>query len=381
MAYKKALEQTIGIPFTEGNSITILKNGDEIFSAMLQSISEAKEKISFLTFVYWKGDIAEKFANAFIEKAKQGVNVQVLLDSYGAFPMRKELVNSMENAGVNVVWFRPLTRWKVWKIDNRTHRKILICDNNVAFTGGVGIAEEWQGNAQNKDEWRDTHFKIQGPAIKGIQAAFTENWTEAGNELVIHNNTDDTTHKNDGTASVQIVKTSASVKWSLIVLLYQTLIQLAQKRIYIQTAYFNPDEKLIELLSEKAKAGVDIKIIIPGKYTDERATKIIAGDSFNTLLNAGVEIFYFQKTMMHAKVLLVDDEVSCVGSANFNHRSMLKDDEINLVIIDKETNSTLKSHYSDDLEECERITNFRWKKRGYTKRVLEAVLSPFKQQL
>ena len=276
--------------------------------------------------------------------------------------------------------FRPLTRWKIWKSDNRTHRKILICDETTAFTGGVGIAEEWDGDARNKNEWRDTHFKIEGPAIEGIKAAFTENWIEAGNELQL-NGTHEVSYPNNGNVSIQTVRTSASVRWSDIVLLYQSLIHLAQKSILLQTAYFNPDDKLVELLTKKASDGISVKIIIPGKHTDQSTTKIIAGESFNKLLNAGVEIFYYQKTMMHAKVILIDDEVSCVGSANFNHRSMLKDDEINLVMLDEETNSTLTSHFNEDLKECERITNFRWKKRGYIKRSLEAVLRPFKQQL
>ncbi|MFY0685257.1 MAG: cardiolipin synthase B [Balneola sp.] len=380
MGYQQALEQTIGVPFTEGNSVTILKNGDEIFPAMLQAISDAQHSISFLTFVYWKGDIADKFAKLFAEKARKGLSVKVLLDSYGSFPMRQELVDLMKDSGVNVVWFRPLSRWKIWKIDNRTHRKILICDGKIAFTGGVGIAEEWNGNARNKDEWRDTHFKIEGQAIEGIKAAFTENWIEAGNNLEIEKE-DSPKWEASGNVKIQTVRTSASVRWSDIVLLYQSLMELAEKRILIQTAYFNPDDKLVELLSKKAKEGIEVKVIIPGKYTDQRATKIIAGESFETLLEAGVELFFYQKTMMHAKVIMIDDELSCIGSANFNHRSMLKDDEVNLVMIDEATSKELRNHFNEDLESCDRVTNFRWKKRDMLRRAFETVLMPFKQQL
>ncbi|MEP1305057.1 MAG: phospholipase D-like domain-containing protein [Balneola sp.] len=380
MGYQKALEQTIGVPFTEGNSVNILKNGNEIFPAMLKAISEAQETISFLTFVYWQGDIADEFAEFFSKKAKEGVHVKVLLDSYGAFPMRKELVDFMKESGVEVVWFRPLSRWKIWKMDNRTHRKVLICDGKIAFTGGVGIAEEWNGNAGNKNEWRDTHFKVEGPAVEGIKAAFIENWIEAGNELEIAKEAS-TNLKKSGSTKIQTVRTSASVRWSDIVLLYQSLVELAEKRILIQTAYFNPDEKLVELLTKRAKEGIEVKIIIPGKYTDQRATKIIAGESFERLLGAGVQLFYYQKTMMHAKVIMIDDELSCIGSANFNHRSMLKDDEINLVLIDQEVSKILRSHFEEDLENSERITNFRWKKRDMIKRALEVVVRPFKQQL
>ncbi len=294
--------------------------------------------------------------------------------------MKKALVELMQSSGVDVVWFRPLARWKVWKMDNRTHRKILICDGKIAFTGGVGIAEEWTGNARNESEWRDTHFKIEGPAVQGIKAAFIENWIEAGNELEINKSNNSLSQK-AGSTKIQTVRTSASVRWSDIVLLYQSLIELAEKRILIQTAYFNPDYKLVELLTKRAKEGIEVKIIFPGKYTDQRATKIIAGHSFEQLLEAGVELFYYQKTMMHAKVIMIDDELSCIGSANFNHRSMLKDDEINLVIIDSGTSQELRSHFTEDLENSERITNFRWKKRDMVKRVLEVIIRPFKQQL
>lgn len=380
MGYQQALEETIGVPFTEGNSVTILKNGDEIFPAMLQAISEADDSISFLTFVYWKGEIADEFAKLFSKKAKEGIQVRVLLDSYGAFPMKEELVELMQSSGVQVVWFRPLSRWKVWKMDNRTHRKILICDDKTAFTGGVGIAEEWTGNARNENEWRETHFKIEGPAVEGVKAAFTENWIEAGNKLEISKR-ETSVSKSNGSVKIQTVRTSASVRWSDIVLLYQSLIELAEKRILIQTAYFNPDEKLIELLCKRVKEGVKVRIIFPGKHTDQRATKIIAGHSFEKLLEAGVELFYYQKTMMHAKVIMIDDELCCIGSANFNHRSMLKDDEINLVMIDKEISVRLTNDFEEDLKECERITNFRWKKRDAIKRALEIVVRPFKQQL
>jgi len=163
--------------------------------------------------------------------------------------------------------------------------------------------------------------------------------------------------------------------------LYKALIHSAKESILIQTAYFNPDKELVELLAAKSREGLKVQIIIPGDHTDQRLTKIIAGESFEDLLEAGVEIFYYQKTMMHAKIILIDDELSCIGSANFNHRSMLKDDEINLVMIDKLVNNELKNHFKDDLKACEQVTNFRWKKRDAIKRTLEVIVRPFKQQL
>lgn len=381
MDNQQVLEQTIGIPFSEGNSVSVLKNGDQIFPAMLEAIQSSGSSIDFLTFVYWKGDIAIKFAEALSKKAKEGVTVRVLLDSYGALPMEQRLVKMMSESGVNVIWFRPLVRWKIWKSDNRTHRKILICDNKIAFTGGVGIAEEWEGDARNPSEWRDTHFKIQGPAIQGIKSAFIENWIEAKDNLDLDLVEDHTHPGNNGATLIQTVRTSSSVRWSDIVLLYQSLIKLAQKRIWICTAYFNPDQAMVDLLCERSKEGIDIKIMIPGNHTDQQVTKIIAEDSFESLLKADIEIYYYTKTMLHAKVVLVDDELSCVGSANFNQRSMLKDDEINLVLIDENINEELSDHYEEDLIDADKVIPGRWKKRSILRRVGESAMRIFKQEL
>ena len=374
------LEQTVGIPFTHNNTVEVLKNGDEIFPAMLAAIDGATQNVDFLTFVYWEGEIADRFAETLAKKAAEGVTVRVLLDAFGALPMKKALLDQMENAGAHVIWFRPLARWKIWKSDNRTHRKILICDDRIAFTGGVGIAQEWEGNARNPEEWRETHFKIQGPAVRGIKSAFVENWIEATDALntdLFHNHDVPTT----GNTSLQVLRTSASVRWSDIVLLYQTLLSSAKKKIHICTAYFNPDRALVDILCKKAEEGVDVKIILPGEHTDKRVSKIAAEDIFEPLLKSNIELYYYQKTMMHAKVLLVDDEVSCFGSANFNHRSMLKDDEINLVAIDKALNALLEGHFGEDLSHAERVTRQRWKRRSLGRKIYESVIRLVKQEI
>lgn len=374
------LEHAIGIPFTDGNSVRVLKNGIEIFPAMLSAIENANQCVDFLTFVYWQGDIADTFADSLAAKAREGVRVRVLLDGYGALPMKDELIQLMKNAGVDLVWFRPMVRWKIWKADNRTHRKILICDDQVAFTGGVGIAGEWEGDARNKDEWRDTHFRIKGPAVAAIKSAFVENWIEA-NDRMDMDHFSDTEHDTSGSTSIQTVRTSSTVRWSDIVLLYQSLLKYANKKIYICTAYFNPDQTLIDILKAKASEGIEVKVLIPGDLTDKYISKIAAEDTFEQLLSTGIEVSYYTKTMMHAKILLIDHSVSCIGSANFNHRSMIKDDEINLVLIDEQTNKTLTEHFMEDLEYAEPVTLQRWKNRSWLRRALETVSRPFKQEI
>lgn len=347
---------------------------------MLEAIRNAEERIEFLTFVYWKGNIAREFARALARKAEEGVEVFVILDSFGAAKMPSELYKMMENSGVQLQWFRPMPQWKIWKVDNRTHRKVLICDGEVAFTGGVGIASEWEGDARNEEEWRDTHFRIEGPAVFGLQAAFMENWVEGADHLEFDHTIKGTPAPGKETA-VQVIRTSASVRWSDIVMLYQALIKMAKENIRITTAYFNPNEVMIGLLKQAAARGVDVQIMVPGEKIDKQIARIAGDESFEDLLESDVKLWYYQKTMLHSKVITVDDRLSCVGSANFNHRSMLKDDEVNVVILDEEVTKKLNKHFEDDLAECEKIDETNWKKRGVLKKATEKVTRIFSRQI
>ena len=388
MNYKEALESTVGTPFARGNDVRVLKNGRQIFPAMIEAIQEAQHRVDFLTFVYWTGDIANRMAQTLADKAKEGVEVRVILDCYGAAFMEDELTDMMEQAGVEVVWFRPFKHWKVWKTDNRTHRKVLICDGQVAFTGGVGIAKEWEGDASKPGEYRETHFRIQGPAVRGLQSAFLENWIEAGHKLDgglyrHQHNGEHYIYDDDAIKDIpmQVVRTSASVRWSDIVILYETLLALAQDSIRITTAYFNPTETMVQLLAEAVERGVEVHIMMPGEHTDQRIANIAGGDWFDELLDAGIQLWYYQKTMLHAKVIVIDDYVCCIGSANFNHRSMIKDDEINLVALSEELAGVLTGHFHEDLDYCEAIQKGDWEDRSALQRMLEAVSRPFKSEI
>ena len=347
---------------------------------MLKAINRAEQRVEFVTFVYWTGNIAQEFAKTLAKKAEEGVEVFVILDSFGASKMSVDLIKMMQEKGVQIEFFRPLKNWKFWKIDNRTHRKILICDGEIAFTGGVGIASEWEGDARNKDEWRDTHFLIKGAAVFGLQAAFMENWIEAGRPLkfdhTIKKKADPEQH-----VAVQVIRTSASVRWSDIVMLYQVLIKMAQKSIRITTAYFNPNSVIIELLIDASSRGVDIQIMVPGRITDQEIAKIAGERSFDILLDAGIELFYYQKMMLHAKIITIDGILSCIGSANFNHRSMLKDDEINVVILDEQVTEELDNHFMEDLTVCDKVEEGRWKKRNLMRRASEKITHLFNQQI
>jgi len=381
--YRYVLENTLGIPFSEGNSVDVLINGDEIFPAMLEAIRNAEHRIDFLTFVYWTGEVAENFAQALAQKADEGLDVRVILDSYGAAFMPAELADLMIDSGVKLRWFRPISQWKVWKSDNRSHRKVLICDAKTGFTGGVGIAKEWEGDARNPSEFRDTHFRIQGEAVKGLQAAFMENWIETEGFLPMEPTWEDgMENPTSGNAMpVQTVRTSASVRWSDIVMLYQTLIKMARESILIGTAYFNPNDIMSSLLIEAVERGVDVQILIPGKYSDERLAKLAGEETFEKLLNGGVKLWYYQKTMYHTKKIIVDGIVSCIGSANFNHRSMLKDDEINLVCLDENLANELTNNFKEDLKYAVPLKEEQWSKRSILQWSKEKLVALGRQEL
>lgn len=378
--YRQTLESIMGIPFTEGNRLTVLKNGVEIFPAMLKAIENASRSIDMVTYVYWKGDIAHRFAESLAQKARKGVNVRLILDAFGAKPMPKKLLRIMQEGGVHIRWFRPLSRWKLWNINNRTHRKVLICDGRIGFTGGVGIAEEWEGDARNPNEWRETHFQVEGPAVFGLHAAFLENWIETDGQMNL------ATDRLEplppcGNISLQLLHTDASVRWSDSFVLFSALLLMAKRSIRITTAYFDPDAPMIDLFRKVRARGVNVQVLVPGPYMDIWVAKIAAETNYEVLLEMGVDIWHYQQSMLHTKVMLIDDEVACVGSANFNQRSLKKDDEIIQLILDPPIIRLLLDHFQEDLRFAKQLSTENWKKRSALQRMKEIVVRPFRENL
>lgn len=377
--YRRVLEATLGIPFTEGNRIERLVNGVRIFPAMIEAVQNARRSIDFLTFIYWQGDVAERFGEALAERARAGVRVRVLLDAFGAHSMNKALLDSLRDAGAEVLWFRPKARWRIWQVDNRTHRKILMVDDIVGFTGGVGIAAEWDGDARSPDEWRETHFRIEGAALDGLYGAFISNWVEAGAPPDANELPTPPVHAANGGALVQVLRTSAAVNYSDIATLFRVLISLARHRLCVTTGYFVPDEPTMRLLEDAAARGVTIEILMPGPYTDSHVARMAGEAAYERLLSAGVKLYRYQPTMLHAKIVLVDDIVAVIGSANFNHRSMGKDDEIALSVIDEPLFQNLAADFEHDRGRCDRVELESWRERGLWQRFKENIgrlLSP-----
>ncbi len=367
------------MPATEGNTVEVLRNGCEIFPALFEAVEGAEHTIDFLTFVYWKGEVGGRLAEALAKRAREDVRVRVLLDSFGARLIDPSSIRLMEDNGVHLRWFRPLKRLRAGQVNHRTHRKVLVVDESVAFTGGVGIADEWQGNARDEREWRDTHFRIRGPAVDGLRAAFLDNWIEA--DAAIFDQAIDRfpDQPQPGHAVIQCIRGASETGRSDAETLFRTLLQLARSRVRLTTAYFVPDEELVGDLCGAANRGVKVEILLPGPHADKRIVQVVAESSYKRLLDSGVDIWNFQTTMLHAKVMTVDEHIAVVGSANFNSRSMSLDEEINVVLIDDVTASTLDQQFEDDLADSVRIDPSRWRQRGWPQRGYERVVRPLKR--
>lgn len=378
---RRTLEGVIGVPATEGNLVDVLVNGDQIFPAMLDAIGEAQRTIDLLTFVYWRGGIGTRFAEALSDKAGLGVRVRVLLDAWGASSIDPGLVSEMEDAGVRVRWFRPLHRLQPTKVNHRTHRKVMIVDEETGFTGGVGIADEWKGDARSEDEWRDTHFRVRGPAVDGLRAAFLDNWLETDPEVFDASIDRFPDQPQPGRAVIQCVRGASEVGWSDISTLLLALLRLAKDRIRITTAYFVPDDELIGQLSAASDRGVKVEILLPGPHGDKRFVQLAGQAIYERLLEHGVRIWHYQPTMLHAKIMTVDGLVASVGSANFNARSTELDEEINLVALDPDLIRQLDRQFDVDLERSEEIQPGRWEDRSVGRRVLEGITRPLRHKM
>ncbi|MFI9831010.1 phosphatidylserine/phosphatidylglycerophosphate/cardiolipin synthase family protein [Streptomyces sp. NPDC051913] len=377
---RRRLERLIGVAATEGNELVRLRNGDEIFPAMLEAIRSARHTIDMMTFVYWRGQIARDFARALADRARAGVRVRLLLDGFGAQKIERQLLDLMDEAGVHVAWFRKPVWLSPFKQNHRCHRKALVVDEHTAFTGGVGIAEEWCGDARGPGEWRDTHVQVRGPAVDGIAAAFAQNWAECHEELF-----DDrdrfTEHEQAGSAVVQVVRGSASIGWQDMQTLIRVMLTSAEERFRLATAYFAPDTYFIDLLCRTARRGVEVEILLPGPHTDQRACQLAGQHHYARLLQAGVRIRQYQPTMMHAKIITVDSVAALIGSTNFNRRSMDHDEEVMLAVLDETFTASLDRDYEEDLKHSVDIDLTRWRRRALLQRAKETAVTPVRRFL
>ena len=374
----KSMGELLGPPLVSGNLVTHLKNGDEIFSSMIDAVKTAEKTITFETFIYWEGEIGKKFSNLLSEKSTKGVKVHVILDWIGSRSIEESLLKDMKDAGVKVIYYHPLRWYNLSRLNNRTHRKILVVDGKIGFTGGVGIADQWKGDGEDSDHWRDSHFKVEGPVVSQLQAAFMDNWN-ATNEEVLHGIDYFPKIDNMGNSVAQVFKSSPEEGSSSVRLMYLYSIVHAKKSIYIANAYFVPDEHVRKLLIDASKRGVKIEVIVPGEEIDSPITRKASMSTWGEMLSSGINIYQYQDTMFHCKYMIVDDTWVSVGSTNMDNRSFRLNDEANLNIIDSRWAMKMVEIFNLDKEHSKRITYNEWAQRPFLSKILEKfsfILSP-----
>lgn len=360
--------QNIASGFVGGNSAQLLENGDGVFPPMLEDIRKAGISVDLETYIFKPDEVGRQFADALIQAARRGVQVRLLVDAQGSRlgPLRKEL----EAAGVICKDYRPARRYFV--LGRRTHRKLMVVDGRIGYTGGFCIDKRWLGNARNKTEWHDSTVRVTGPVVSQMQAIFTEDWTFTTGEILAG----DTFYpkpETTGSMDAQAIKASRGDASSLPKMLYFMAIQAARRSIYIQNAYFLPDRQIRASLISAAARGVDVKVMVPGTHMDIPPVRLAARFHYGTLLEGGVRIFEYQPAMIHSKTLVVDGIFSTIGSINMDVRSMSKNAEVSLSFYDRDFSASMEAMFRRDLEHCHEITYAAWKHRGVASRFFELV--------
>ena len=378
--FRHELGVLLGPAFVDGNRPKVLLNGDDIFAAMLAAIRGGQGSITFETYIYWAGDIGREFAEALAERARGGVKVHVLLDWVGSAKMDKSLIDTMTAAGVQVRKFHPPHWSNLGRVNNRTHRKLLVVDGRVAFTGGVGIAPQWSGQAQDPAHWRDTHFRIEGPAVAQMQAVFIENWIKVTGD-VLHGPVYFPALDRVGISLAQMFSSSPSGGSESMQLMYLFAITAAARSIDLSASYFVPDDLVSRALVDAMKRGVRLRIVVPGEHIDSETVRSASRAKWGPLLAAGAVIAEYKPTMYHCKVMIVDGLLVSVGSTNFDNRSFRLNDEATLNIFDADFASEQTAIFDADLGRSRTISLAEWRARPVRERAGEWLASLLGTQL
>jgi len=378
--FVRSMGSLLGPPVVPGNTVTALCNGDEIFPAMLDAIRGAAKTICFETFIYWSGTIGREVAEALSERARAGVKVHVMLDWMGSKQIDESLVQLMTDAGAQVLRYHPLRWYNVGRINNRTHRKLLIVDGRIGFTGGVGIADNWLGQAQDPEHWRDSHYRLEGPAVAHMQAAFMDNWMETRGE-VLHGEEYFPPLEAVGSHPAQVFRSSADDGSESVRLMYLISLASAERSVRLANSYFVPDSLAVRTLVDAQRRGARVEIIVPGRHIDQKLVRRASRALWGPLLEAGVAIYEYQPTMYHVKVAIVDEIWTSVGSTNFDNRSFRLNDEANLNVFDPRFAEGQVGMFEEDKKRARRITLEEWRRRPLRERALERVAALLRLQL
>ena len=368
-----------GSPFFEGNAVELLNNGEAFYPSMLAAIRGARLSITIEAYIYWAGDIGREFAGALAEQAMAGRQVKILLDAIGSASIGPAILKKLEGGGCQIAWYNPIRWYTLGRFNNRTHRKSLIIDGRVAFTGGAGIADHWRGTARTPDEWRDMQVRLEGPAVVPLQTGFAHNWQQTTGELL----TGDVyypTITRRGPLAVQTLLSSPETGTSNVRTMYYLSIVCARESIEIANPYFVPDPVAIDTLIEARRRGVHVRIMVSGIRNDNWLARHNSIRLFGRLLAAGVEILEFNRTMLHHKTMVVDRRWVTIGTTNFDNRSFAHNEESNVCFFDRPLALELSAIFVEDLAGCQRVTTEQWRRRGIWARCQELLASSLQEQ-
>ena len=379
-AFARQLGLLLGPAFVTGNAVKALQNGDEIFPAMLGAIQAARVSITFETYIYWSGDIGKQFADALAERARQGVKVHVLLDWVGSIKMEQSLLDEMVAAGGEIRRFHRPHWSNIDRMNNRTHRKLLVVDGRVGFTGGVGIAQLWTGDAQDPDHWRDSHFQLTGPAVGQMQAAFLDNWAKVSGKL-LYGPDYFPELSSTGDVPAQVFSSSPDGGSENMHRMYLLAITAAARSIDLSASYFVPDAQTSAALVAALKRGVRIRIIVPGEHIDSDVVRKASRAQWGPLLANGALIAEYRPTMFHCKVMVIDRYLVSVGSTNFDNRSFRLNDEATLNILSHAFAAEQTQVFEQDIARAQPVSYAQWLARPLREKVKEWSASLLRSQL
>jgi cardiolipin synthase len=365
----------VGAALSRGNRYDVLTNGDQIFPAMLDAIRHAKRRISFETYIYDKGEVADRFTAALEEAARRGVHVNMVVDSVGASGMKADDIKRLEAAGCRIGSFHSLTWYSLEEVNYRTHRKILIVDGEVGFTGGAGVADHWLGHADSKEHWRDTQIRMRGPIVRLVEGAFFENFFETAG--IVTPKLDDPQAEADDIGHSLVLRSSPTGGSNDLKRLYLLGLASARRTIDITSPYFVTDESSEWSLKDAVDRGVKIRILVEGDKTDAMPVKYASREAYERLLAMGIEIYEYQPTMMHTKTLVVDGAWSMFGSANFDNRSLELNDELNVAVSDRDLARRFLDDFEHDLRVSSRLELASWRQRSMLEKSRETFWSYF----
>jgi cardiolipin synthase A/B len=380
-AFLNELEPLVNSKITRNNHLEVIENGENFYTAELDAMRHAQRSINLEAYIFHKGRVTDEVLSVLTERAKAGVKVNLVMDSMGSLSTRKNYFKALKQAGGHTQWYHRLRLHNWFSENNRTHREITVVDGSTAFVGGAGYADWWRFSEKKEPRWRDTMVRVEGDAVRGIQGTFVENWLETAGEILDGPSYFPPLDGDPGHATALVVTSTPSAGGSTRArVLFQTLIAAAHKTIYINTPYFLPDNSMRDELVRARNRGVDVQIVVPGKHADHALTRSSGQSAYGDLLKAGAEVYEYEPSMIHAKIMIVDGAWGVVGSANLDNRSFGINDEINVAVLDPEFAARLSDDFKQDVSHSKRVLLGDWQHRGIYERLLEAVGWVFERQ-